>query len=1561
MKRLKQLLSCLLVFAMVSSITPTVAFAADDDNTVAYAVEGGNIYFNTETGMITNCDYNVTVAAIPSQINSIEVIGIDAWAFKQNDNLKSVTIPEGVASILNYAFEDCTNLTEVVLPESLEILGPSVFPGCKNLKHVVIQSDIQMSGGNFYGCEKLISAGPIGGNYCIEFSWTKAIPDNAFASSELQSIVFPSGIAKIGNKAFSACNSLANIIIPNSIVEIGEEAFSGCDRASSDLDLPKGLKTIGARAFENWDNVKEIIVPDSVTFIGSEAFRSCDALEHIVIPSSVSCDDCMFSFCPKLNSAGPIGGNYNIEFGWTEEIPDYAFCGMGTVTVGKAYLESVILPDSITRIGVSAFQDCTELKSIEIPTGVTEIGESAFSNCQSLKAIRIPSSLKTVDTFVFSHCDNLKNVVISDGVQNLESMSFGFAKFTSIFLPKSIQRIAGAFELSKLTDVYYAGSEDEWNQIEIEYNLNDSLEDATIHFNCVGKEDVSSVSVRLLSSWDSPTRQVTFGFGEHFSPYTYTLSDDVDATNIGDLLNKYVLVTMKQDESSVLEYTVTDIQPVKSAIGEVTATGEHSLTIDGTEYSVRKDFILGSYDGQELLYHIYNGTIMGFDTLETKTGTLDAWDSATGQITIDGTVYPTNYLSNLSFQNDINKYIKQKIKYSISGNGDYRPFIRIDELVKPEIDIAVFSTKKSLTVQKGDSMWLGFCKIYDGQLIDGWSKMAIVVSDPTIISLSEYKKTEFGYALEVTGKKQGATNVVITDTESGASTIVVITVRDSYAGTYSYAIDYMETFYPNNTWEKIQTNIYNLNGLYVNNYRCEENGNKYMVTFDVYNSMYHAGAVDIYDANGNWIDCEEISKYSMSTNMWDSIITEPSFLISDGITGKLLTYEQHSFAKHTPISIEVPEGGYFTISNNFAESPGTFLFNSCDILCDGTFTLIDAVLDVKDKNVDIWAFSKLVKEKITDDKTTREKFIEIFKKTAQKEVQKSLKKFVINEVDDSYADISGLFENILNSLDINWKHLFNSATGVGESILTKSFGPVGIALKGCFAFAKESNQLAQAFNLAASIDAPYATVFSSIGEGENNSHGVIVNTNGNMDTEAVLQVFRVSNNNTIEIILGGNGDHLKKYELYNICFVKNDQLVQPSGKVTVRIPIPDGMQEDTCNVYRQEPDGTWTILTAHIDGNYLVFETDHFSLYGIIGEEDALSISSLPSKTQYSVGETLDVSGLVLSLGGKQITDGFICEPTVLSQAGEQEITVRYGLASAKFNILVRASSESGDSGNTSAGGGSSGGGAAATDSYSITVKNVQNGTVTVSHKTAAKNTTITITATPDKGYTLGSVKVLDQNNKEIKLNQTNGKYTFTMPASKVTIQVVFQKETTTEEPASTNFVDVSAGNFYENAVKWAVTKNITTGTSDTTFTPDGICTRAQAVAFLWRAAGSPEPKSTTMTFSDVQVGSYYEKAVLWAVENGITKGTSQTAFSPNATCSRSQIVTFLWRSQQSPTVGTSNPFTDVAATAYYANAVLWAVEKDVTAGTSSTTFSPNADCTRAQIVTFLYRTYTNK
>ena len=271
----------------------------------------------------------------------------------------------------------------------------------------------------------------------------------------------------------------------------------------------------------------------------------------------------------------------------------------------------------------------------------------------------------------------------------------------------------------------------------------------------------------------------------------------------------------------------------------------------------------------------------------------------------------------------------------------------------------------------------------------------------------------------------------------------------------------------------------------------------------------------------------------------------------------------------------------------------------------------------------------------------------------------------------------------------------------------------------------------------------------------------------------------------------------------------------------------------------------------------------------------------------------------------------------------------------------------------TSSGSTGGGGGGGGVTTYPITVKSAKNGDVTASHKTASKGTAVTLTVDPDKGYVLDTLTVLDGKDKEIKLTEKNGKFTFTMPASKVTVAATFKASAPT---GKNPFIDVPAGSYYEDAVVWAVEKGITSGTSAVTFDPNGNCTRAQAVTFLWRAAGSPAPKTKVMPFTDVPSGSYYYDAVLWAMEQGITKGTSDTAFSPNASCTRAQIVTFLWRANGSPAVSGNSAFTDVASDAYYAAAVTWAEKNGVTGGIGGGLFGSNNNCTRAQIVTFLYR-----
>ena len=289
----------------------------------------------------------------------------------------------------------------------------------------------------------------------------------------------------------------------------------------------------------------------------------------------------------------------------------------------------------------------------------------------------------------------------------------------------------------------------------------------------------------------------------------------------------------------------------------------------------------------------------------------------------------------------------------------------------------------------------------------------------------------------------------------------------------------------------------------------------------------------------------------------------------------------------------------------------------------------------------------------------------------------------------------------------------------------------------------------------------------------------------------------------------------------------------------------------------------------------------------------------------------------------------------------QSEVDAMAKVIEEAINALVRKSSGGDDSDPT----------------YAIEVgKDIRNGTVTANRRYAERGDTVTITVKPDDGFKLDDLTVTDKNGKELKLtDKGNGKYTFTMPASKVEIKATFVKEVETSP-----FSDVSTSAYYYEAVKWAQEKDITGGIGNGLFGPNQPCTRAQIVTFLWRAAGSPEPKSMS-SFSDVSADSYYAKAVAWAVENGITTGTGDGKFSPDATCTREQAVAFLYRASGSPAVSGGSAFSDVAANAYYADAVAWAEKNGVTGGIGGGLFGSGNTCTRAQIVTFLYRAYQGK
>ena len=390
-------------------------------------------------------------------------------------------------------------------------------------------------------------------------------------------------------------------------------------------------------------------------------------------------------------------------------------------------------------------------------------------------------------------------------------------------------------------------------------------------------------------------------------------------------------------------------------------------------------------------------------------------------------------------------------------------------------------------------------------------------------------------------------------------------------------------------------------------------------------------------------------------------------------------------------------------------------------------------------------------------------------------------------------------------------------------------------------------------------------------------------------------------------------------ELTNVVIKVNGQAVANPADLEAGTYAVE-VSADNCEVFRSDITITadtathmQTIAMTYLPANYTKVDA-------------AIAKANALNKDNY-----MDFSGVEAAVNavvrGKNITE-------------QSEVDAMAKVIEEAINALVRKSSGGDDSDPT----------------YAIEVgKDIRNGTVTANRRYAERGDTVTITVKPDDGFKLDDLTVTDKNGKELKLtDKGNGKYTFTMPASKVEIKATFVKEVETSP-----FSDVSTSAYYYEAVKWAQEKDITGGIGNGLFGPNQPCTRAQIVTFLWRAAGSPEPKSMS-SFSDVSADSYYAKAVAWAVENGITTGTGDGKFSPDATCTRAQSVTFLFRAI-GKLVDSKAEFSDVLTDSYYANAVAWAVENGVTNGIGDGLFGPDNSCTRAQIVTFLFRAYQGK
>ena len=389
--------------------------------------------------------------------------------------------------------------------------------------------------------------------------------------------------------------------------------------------------------------------------------------------------------------------------------------------------------------------------------------------------------------------------------------------------------------------------------------------------------------------------------------------------------------------------------------------------------------------------------------------------------------------------------------------------------------------------------------------------------------------------------------------------------------------------------------------------------------------------------------------------------------------------------------------------------------------------------------------------------------------------------------------------------------------------------------------------------------------------------------------------------------------------------------------------LKKGQTQITVTVDGQTASCTVTVTPRTISVESITLNKPQLSL--VKGATETLTASVLPTRAtdKTVIWESSDTAVAT-------VKDGIV---TAVA-AGNATITAKAGEKTATCAVTVTNPSNSGSS--------SGGGGGSSTPRYAVTVPDkTENGSLSVTPKNAKKGSDVTITATPDKGYEVDDIVAKDAKGNKLTLKDNgDGTYTFTMPASKVTIEATFAEKQADEPVAPEKlFADVSADDYYYEAVKWASENGVTGGIGENLFGAKLPCTRAQIVTFLWRAAGSPEPKGMS-GFVDVSADAYYAKAVAWAVEQGIASGTSATTFSPDAVCTRAQSVAFLYRAFGEK-VNKAAGFSDVSADAYYADAVAWAVENGVASGIGGGLFAPDQDCARGQIVAFLYRAYQNK
>lgn len=1635
----KRILSTLLALCMVLTLLPGTAWAAKSDTepavshvedsstaevfdsknirinaretsdtSVAYPVTGGNIYFDPTTGAISGSDIDITSATIPSSINGVNVTSIRWGAFSGRKVLSSVSIPNGIITIGSSAFKDCTSLKSVSIPDSVTSVEFGAFSGCIELSNLSVPASVIKLGGDvFKGCNKLVSAGPIGGGYNYEFGWLEEIPQYAFEGCDgLSSVVIPDSITRIANyafddcvglvsihvpgsvtyigdcafrgcskltniailsdttiirpgafsgcsgittagpigggydyefawtqelptQAFSGCSNLRSISIPDSITVIGESAFSGCDKLTS-VELPRTLNRIGREAFYGCSKLTNVNIPNGTYSIGKSAFGNCVGLVKVTIPESVQytgeSSGYAFAGCSGLTTAGPVGGGYNYEFGWTEKIPDYAFAGC-------INLQSAMIPDGITYIGKLAFCSCEKLEKLTVP-GSASFGTDSLWLCSGLTSAGPIGSgcdyeygwTDSIPRYAFHNCNGLIDATVANGITTIAMGAFEECNsLESVNIPKSVASIGNAafYKCDGLTDVYYGGSKESWEKISIEAN-NTSLTNANIHYTIETDNDLEL---------DDKNTNWTVNVGETLTLTAQSADGSaVDASKltwtIDPALGTAEIVDRGQRDEKTAYVTLKGISPGKVTLHGTLAVGESILdypTVSQEITVIGQDnisFTQSSYSVNELESIDIPVTVPNTNGLTLSDVTFTSSDETVATVTVkDQFALNTGSLS-----------------YTLSAKGKKAGTVTITASATDGRSATCRVTVQKLGTPGGDHNPNGFASERDG-----WSIGNIEFS----FGYPENYRIPFSRYYDVFGISLSSLFL------SGADSILkwggnCFGLSLLAAANYNNQIDLSTCFSENSG-----------RGLY--NYG--------------HNEIKMYGGKQCFTISGNDTAIETIEMAHIS--QFSQEFKKARVFENDSSYSNLLNYLKGDAPK--PILVKMLPCHHAVVIDTsvkpyevFSGEPGWYYVKLYDP---------NSPAPSESLSNPVWWYAKQSPNLCINPNSGRFQYWRYGKcvgEYAYKSLFDNIEFYDVSKLGtDYFTKPLKTFGNLKTiQFASNDIQILNDSN---EIMFEVKDGSVIALADGCeySPYLAGDNDTLVGIVTIPSDDFSYLSNVADVIIWSEENYYTISNSNMckiNVDMDGQSVGVYAEDSTKVNLLVQKNGTY--GYNAFAIdTTLKNDESVAIAVSSNDGVKITSSGSENlTVNMDSSKTD---TITTVVTDANDIKVDKkdDEFLIYSDTDGDGIYEtpIETTPVSKTYTV--SFDPNGGTIS-GSTQLTTGADGKLPNLPSAYRSGYTftgwhtsdgtritadtIFYADTTVYAHWSYNGGGSSSGSGSSSSGGGSSSG-----SSYNINIpSNASGGTVRVSPNNAGKGTTVTVTAIPNTGYKLDKLTVTDSKGNELKLtDKGNGKFQFTMPASKVGVNAAFVKaeETPTQPTAPiSNFTDVPSGSYYYDAVAWAVEKGITVGTSATTFSPDASCTRAQTVTFLWRAAGSPAPSGGVNPFTDVQPGTYYYDAVLWAAEQGITSGTSVTTFSPDATVTRGQTVTFLYRAAGSPATSGNNSFGDITSDAYYASAVQWAESKGVTAGTSATTFSPDSNCTRAQIVTFLYRNRAN-